>query len=96
MVMVVIAGERYLVSMLGANAGWVKNMQAAGGIVTLHHGRHERVHLEEVPVNQRAPVLKAYLQRAPGARAHLPVDKDAPLAAFEQIAAQFPAFRIAH
>jgi deazaflavin-dependent oxidoreductase (nitroreductase family) len=96
MVMVVVAGERYLVSMLGANAGWVKNMQAAGGNVTLHHGRHEAVHLDEVAVDQRAPVLKAYLQRASGARAHMPIDKDAPLAAFVQVAAQFPVFRVAH
>jgi hypothetical protein len=95
MVMVVVAGERYLVSMLGAGAGWVKNMQAAGGNVTLHHGRHETVHLEEVAADQRAPLLKAYLQRAPGARAHIPVDKDAPLAAFEQVASQFPVYRVA-
>lgn len=94
LVMVVVAGERYLVSMLGANAGWVQNVQAAGGNVTLHHGRHEAVHLEAVAADQRAPVLKAYLQRAPGARAHLPIDKDAPLAAFAQVAPQFPVFRV--
>jgi hypothetical protein len=38
--------------------------------------------------------LKSYLQRAEGARPHLPIDKDAPLAAFETIAAAFPVFRI--
>jgi F420H(2)-dependent quinone reductase len=94
LVMVVVAGERYLVSMLGADVGWVRNVQAAGGNVTLHHGRHEAVHLEDVAADRRAPVLKAYLQRAPGARAHLPLDKDAPLAAFEQVASQFPVFRV--
>jgi hypothetical protein len=94
LVMAVVADERYLVSMLGPKAGWVKNMQAAGANVTIHHGRHEMVHLEEVPADQRAPVIKAYLQRAPGARAHIPIDKDAPLAEFERIAAQFPVFRI--
>jgi hypothetical protein len=41
-------------------------------------------------------MLKAYLQRAPGARAHIPIDKDAPLAAFAQVAPQFPVFRIVH
>jgi hypothetical protein len=96
LVMVVVAGKRYLVSMLGAGAGWVQNVQAAGGNVTLHHGRHEEVHLEAVAVDQRAPVLKAYLQRAPGARVHVPVDKDAPLTEFEQVAAQFPVFRVTH
>jgi len=38
--------------------------------------------------------LKAYLQRAPGARPHIPVHKDAPLAEFEQVAAQFLVFRV--
>ncbi len=94
LVMVVVAGEHYLVSMLGADVGWVQNVQAAGGNVTLHHGRHEQVHLEDVAIDQRAPVLQAYLQRAPGARAHIPVDKDAPLAAFAQVAPQFPVFRV--
>ena len=94
LVMAVVAGERYLVSMLGAGAGWVQNVQAAKGDVTLHHGRHEEVHLEEVAVDRQAPVLKAYLQRSPGARAHLPIDKDAPLAAFEQMAFRVPVFRV--
>ncbi len=94
LVMVVVAGERYLVSMLGADVNWVRNVQAAGGNVTLRHGRREEVHLEEVAADCRAPVLKAYVQRAPGARAHLPIQRDAPLAAFEQVAAQFPVFRV--
>jgi hypothetical protein len=94
LVMVVAEGERYLVSMLGAKVGWVRNVKAAGGDVTLRHGRREEVRLEEVPANQRAPVLKAYLKRAPGARPHLPVDKDAPLSKFEQISSQFPVFRV--
>jgi hypothetical protein len=32
--------------------------------------------------------------RAPGARPHLPVDKDAPLAGLEQIAPRFPVFLV--
>jgi F420H(2)-dependent quinone reductase len=94
LVMVVLEGERYLVSMLGADVNWVRNVQAARGNVTLRHGRREEVHLEEVAADRRAPVLKAYLQRAPGARAHLPIEKDAPLAAFEQVGPRFPVFRV--
>jgi hypothetical protein len=94
LVMAVVDGERYLVSMLGAEVDWVRNVRAAGGIVTLRHGRREAVRLEEVPANQRAPVLKAYLKRAPGARPHLPVHKDAPLSEFEQVASEFPVFRV--
>jgi hypothetical protein len=52
------------------------------------------VRLEEVAVDRRAPVLKAYLKAAPGARPHLPVHKDAALSEFERVAAQFPVLRI--
>lgn len=95
LVMVVVVGERYLVSMLGQNANWVRNVRAAGGDAALRHGRCEQVRLEEVAVDRRAPVLKAYLERAPNARAHLPVTKDAPLAEFERVAGRFPVFRVA-
>jgi len=94
LVMAVVEGERYLVSMLGADVDWVRNTQAAGGHVVLRHGRREQVHLEEVPVNQRAHVLKVYLQRAPGARPHVAVHKDAPLSEFERVAANYPVFRV--
>jgi len=92
--MVIIDGERYLVSMLGEEVDWVRNVKAAGGKVTLRHGRREEVHLEEVAVDRRAPVLKAYLKRAPSARPHLPIHKDAPLSEFEQVASRFPVFRV--
>jgi hypothetical protein len=94
LVMVVVEGERYLVSMLGEEVNWVRNVKAAGGNVTLRHGRREEVRLEEVVPDRRAPILKAYLKRAPGARAHLPIDKDAPLAEFERISSRFPVFRV--
>jgi deazaflavin-dependent oxidoreductase (nitroreductase family) len=92
LVMVVVDGERYLVSMLGSDVAWVRNLRAAEGRAVLRHGRTERVRLEEVPVEKRGPVLKAYLRRAPGARPHIAVDKDAPIEQFEAIAAQVPVF----
>ena len=92
--MVLLDGERYLVSMLGREAAWVRNVRAAGGHARLRHGRTEQVLLEEVVVEERAPILKAYLRIAPGARPHIPVDMDAPLEEFETIAATFPVFRL--
>jgi len=92
--MVVVDGERYLVSMLGEEVDWVRNVRAAGGNATLRHGRREEVRLEEVTADRRAPVLKAYLKRAPGARSHLPIHKGAPLSEFEQVSPQFPVFRV--
>ena len=94
LVMAVVDGQRYLVSMLGAEVAWVRNLRAADGRALLRHGRTERVRLEEIPVEKRGPVLKAYLKSAPGARAHLAVDKDAPLEEFEAIAASIPVFRV--
>ena len=94
LVMAVVAGERYLVSMLGEDVNWVRNVKAAGGSVTIRHGRREQVQLEEVAMDRRAPVLKAYLKRAPSARPHIPIHKDAPLSEFEQLSSQFPLFRV--
>ena len=92
--MTIVNGERYLVSMLGENTNWVKNVKAAGGKAMLRHGMSEQVHLVEVDISQRAPVLKAYLQLAPGARPHIAVSKDAPIADFERIASKYLVFRV--
>lgn len=92
--MIVVNDERYLVSMLGEDVNWVRNIKAAEGKATLRHGRTEQVLLEEVDAGQRAPILKVYLRYAPGARPHIPVSKDAPLAEFEKIASQYPVFRV--
>ncbi|HEY6299692.1 MAG TPA: nitroreductase/quinone reductase family protein [Candidatus Binatus sp.] len=89
-----VGTERYLVSMLGENADWVRNAHASAGSAVLRHGITEEVRLEDVPVSQRAPILKAYLQVAPGARPHFDVSRDAPLAEFEKVAARYPVFRV--
>jgi hypothetical protein len=89
-----IGAERYLVSMLGDNADWVCNAHASAGAAVLRHGTMENVRLEDVPVSRRAPIIKAYLQVAPGARPHFDISRDAPLAEFEKVAARYPVFRI--
>jgi hypothetical protein len=40
------------------------------------------------------PIIKRYLQKAPGARPHIPVDRHAALADFQAIAARYPVFRV--
>lgn len=88
-------GERYLVAMLGENAEWPRNVRAAGGRAVLRHGRREPVRLEEITdPAARAPVIRRYLDYAPGARPHVPVDRHAPVEEFERIAPQIPVFRI--
>jgi len=90
-----VDGAQFVVSMLGEQAGWVRNVRAAGGrAVLLQHRRRVPVHLVEVPPGQRAPVLRAYLAVAPGARPHIPVDRHAPLAELERVAADHPVFQV--
>lgn len=52
--------------------------RAACGRAVLRQGRRHPVRLEEVAVSQRAPVLRRYLDIAPGARPHFPVTRGAP------------------
>ena len=94
LVMTIINGERYLVSMLGEEINWVQNIRATKGKAQLQHGISEQVLLNEVDVRQRAPILKAYLKHAPGARPHISVSKDAPISEFEKIASKYPVFRL--
>jgi deazaflavin-dependent oxidoreductase (nitroreductase family) len=88
------AGERYLVSMLGERANWVHNVRAADGRAVLRRKGAQEVRLLEVAPGDRAPILRSYLNAAPGARPHIPVDRHAPLAEFERIAQHYPVFRV--
>ncbi|HET7479506.1 MAG TPA: nitroreductase/quinone reductase family protein [Rubrobacteraceae bacterium] len=94
LVMASVDGQRYLVSMLGDDVQWVRNVRATGGRAVIRTRDREAVRLEEVAAEQRAPILKAYLKRAPGARWHFPIDKEAPLSEFERVAPRFPVFRV--
>ena len=87
-------GQRYIVSMLGEASEWVQNVRAAGGHAFIKRGQLRSVVLREVPPRERAPILKAWARVATSGRKHLLVPHDAPLNAFEAIAADYPVFRI--
>jgi deazaflavin-dependent oxidoreductase (nitroreductase family) len=87
-------GERYLVAMLGEGASWVRNVRADGGRAVLRHGRREKVRLEEVDAEDRPSILRRYLELAPGARPHIPIDRTAPLDDFARVASTISVFRI--
>ena len=89
-----VEGKEYLVSMLGPDSEWVKNIEAAHGDAVIRHGRRRRVHLVAVPAEQRAAIIREYVRIAPGGRRHFPLDFGAPLSEFEAIAHQYPVFRI--
>ncbi len=87
-------GQWYLVPMLGEHCDWVRNVRAADGLATLRHGRAVECRLVEVPVTDRPPIIKRYLEKVPGARPHIPADRHAPLADFEAISSSYPVFRV--
>jgi len=87
-------GQWYLVAMLGDQCNWAQNVRAAGGQATLRHRRAVACRLVEVPVNGRAPVIKRYLEKVPGARPHIPVSRRAPVADFEAVAPRYPVFGV--
>ena len=89
-----LSGRWYLVPMLGERCNWVQNVRAAGGRVTLRRRRPVACRLTEVPVAERAPIIRRYLQKVPGARPHIPVGRHAPMADFEAIAPRYPVFLV--
>ena len=88
-----VGGRWYLVSMLGECA-WVRNVRAADGRVVLRRRRARRCRLVEVPVDERAPILRRYVDKVPGGRPHISVPPGAPLADFAAIAAAHPVFEV--
>lgn len=87
-------GQRYLVAPRG-NTEWARNAKAAGGEAVLKHRKSERVRLEEIPVEQRAPIIKSYLKKtALVTKREFGLEPDAPLEEFEKIAPDHPVFRV--
>ena len=91
---VTVEGNRYLVSMLGPESGWVKNVEAAHGDAVIRQGRRRHVQLVAVPPEQRAPLLREYVRIASNGRQHYPLAVGAPLSEFEAIAGRYPVYRI--
>ncbi|HAE84639.1 MAG TPA: deazaflavin-dependent nitroreductase [Ktedonobacter sp.] len=87
-------GHRWLVAGF-EQADWVKNLRAAGWCVLIHDRRQERVAVIEVEEPEvRAPLLRAFVRRAPGGNRGFTIKADASLSAFMAIAPQHPVFRV--
>lgn len=61
-------------------------------LVALLGERTNRAH--NARAAERAPILRGWLQRAPRARAHMPIDRRAPLEELARIAERFPVLHI--
>jgi deazaflavin-dependent oxidoreductase (nitroreductase family) len=96
-------GQRYLVALAGESE-WVRNVRAAAGRVVLARGQRRAATLVEVPVPDRAPVIRAYMLREgrrPGsaqvareARIYFGVGANPTLAELGSVADRYPVFRV--
>ena len=103
LVRAVYSGGHYVVSLAGESQ-WVLNVRAAGGRAVVGRRQRHAVMLVELPPQQRAPVIRAYLRRwgrRPGSKAmasearhYFGVSADAPLEEIEGVAERYPVFQI--
>jgi len=93
-VVATVDGRRYLVSMLGPESDWVKNVEAAHGDAALYQRGRRAIHLVGVPPAGRARVLSEYVRVATSGRNHFPIAVGAPLSEFEALAERYPVYRI--
>lgn len=94
-----VDGTRYLVAGL-SDADWVRNARAAGWGFLAWGRRSERVTLTEVPVEERAAILREFPRRVPAGVSFfrrlcpLPNDAAALPDAFATLATRAPVFRV--
>lgn len=90
---IVIEGVEYLVSPYGER-NWVKNVRA-NPAVTVRRGKTTRtVTLEELPIEEAAPVLVSYHAKEKYARRYMAVPDEPTVSDFLASADPFPVFRV--
>ena len=95
----VVDGRRYVVGG-SAQADWVKNARAAGWGILARGRKEERVRLVELPLEERAPVLREFPRKVPGGIAffrsmyELPKEKEALPEAFATLTSRCAVFRL--
>jgi deazaflavin-dependent oxidoreductase (nitroreductase family) len=87
-------GRRYLCASRGETA-WVKNARAAGSVVLAKGSKRVEYRVREIPVLERAPMLKEFLERyASSVQRFYPVPKGSALEAFADCATAMPVFEL--
>jgi len=86
-------GHRWLVAGW-ADADWVKNLRASGRATLTKGTRVEEVRAVEVPPEQGALPLRAFVQERGGGRYAFGLDPDAPLETFVREVEWHPIFQI--
>ena len=103
MVRAICDGGHYVVALAGESE-WVRNVRAAGGRVVIGRRQRRAARLVEVPPQQRAAVIRAYLLRwgrragsravAREARYYFGISADVSLEEIQGVVGHYPVFRI--
>lgn len=88
-------GNRYLFAPFGI-VDWVRNLRAAGVADLVRGRRVEHVRAEELPVAERALLIRWLVESGNQIAKNFGVPAGSPLAAFEEAAHVHPVFRIIH
>jgi deazaflavin-dependent oxidoreductase (nitroreductase family) len=87
-------GKQYLIAPRGRTQ-WVRNAEISGEVVLKKMSKRQTFRLRPLSDTEKPEVLKSYLARYRSAvQRFFPVRPDAPLEAFEKIAAGYPAFEL--
>ena len=84
-------GQRWLVAAYGEVA-WVINARAAGEVTLSRGGQSQTLAIRELPVGDRAPILKKYVALEPLVLPYFEARKDSPLEVFAAEAQAHPVF----
>lgn len=96
-----VGGARYIVGGT-ADADWVRNVRAAGWGILAHGHHRDRVTVVELPVAERAAILREFPRLVPGGVSFfrrlyaLPNDPKALPEAFAELATRATVFHITH
>jgi hypothetical protein len=87
-------GKHFLVAPRGRTQ-WVQNAEVSGEITLKKRSRRRCYKLRALADSEKPEILKSYLMRYSAAvQRFFPVRPDAPLSAFAEIAAGYPAFEL--
>jgi deazaflavin-dependent oxidoreductase (nitroreductase family) len=89
-----VNGKQFLVAPRGRTQ-WVRNAEVCGEITLKKRGRRRTYKLRPLADSERPEILKSYLVRYGSmVQRFFPVEPEAPLEAFAEIAAGYPAFEL--
>jgi deazaflavin-dependent oxidoreductase (nitroreductase family) len=89
-----VNGKQYLVAPRGRTQ-WVQNAEVVGEVTLKKRGTRLRFRLRALHDSEKPEILKSYLTHYCGAvQRFFPMPPDAPLEAFANIAAGYPAFEL--